>query len=262
MTDCAELSAFVEKLHDLEATAAEKVAAEAHLQKCASCRSHFEFLERLSEESRAMTFPKPPESYWEHLPRKVLERLDSEERRPSGFFGFLFAPSSLRWAALGATLVLVAAVGVSLLREDWKPEPAAAALAPRPAVLPPSTEPVRSAERPAALAPAAPAPQPERRARSNAESEVAPSMARDEAAEFVSRPESDERVESALAAGAPAEPAVSVAASDEHHQAVAKESAAMRESANRYPSAAPAARLSRGCFRRLRSDAPEGRRPR
>ncbi len=98
-----------------------------------------------------MTFPKPPESYWEHLPRKVLERIDSEERRPSGFFGSLFAPSLLRWAALGATLVLIAAVGVSVLREDWKPEPAAAALAPPPAVLPLPTEPVRSAERPAAL---------------------------------------------------------------------------------------------------------------
>ena len=158
MTDCAELRALVEKLADFEATAAEKLAAEAHLERCPSCRSHVEFLASLNAESGVLAFPEPPESYWEHLPRKVLARIDSEDRRPSGISRILLAPSVLRWGALGVTLVLVTALGATLLRES--PEsPAPAASAPAPAT---------EARESKAQAPAEPI--------------VSPPMARDEAA--------------------------------------------------------------------------------
>ena len=157
MTDCAELLALVEKLADSEASAAEKLAAEAHLERCPSCRSHVEFLASLNAESRSLPFPEPPESYWEHLPRKVLARVDSEDRRPSGISRILLAPSILRWGALGATLVLVTALGVTMLREGLK-APAPAAPAPAPAAQ------ARESEAPMRMEP------------------ISPSMARDEAA--------------------------------------------------------------------------------
>jgi len=156
VTDCAGIRALVEKLADSEATAAEKREAEAHLERCPSCQSHAAFLAFLEEESRAAP-PEPPASYWEHLPRKVLDRIDSEGRRPSGFSRILLAPWMLRLGALGATLVLVTALGVTVLRERVKtPVPAASAPAP-------ATEALESE-----------APAPERIA--------SPPMARDEAA--------------------------------------------------------------------------------
>ncbi len=158
VTDCAEIRLLVEKLADVEATAAEKLAAEAHLERCPSCRSHVEFLASLSAESRSLRFPEPPESYWEHLPRRVLARIDSEDRRPSGIWKILLAPSVLRFSALGATLVLVTALGLSVLRE----------------------RPVAPAPAAPAPAPAAPAREPE--APAPAEPIDSPPMARDEAA--------------------------------------------------------------------------------
>lgn len=142
MTDCVEIRAIVEKLADSEATAAEKRTAEAHLERCPSCQSHAAFLAFLEEESRA-ALPEPPESYWEHLPRKVLARIDSEGRRPSGFSRILLSPWMLRVGALGAALVLVTALGVTLLRESVKapapaPEaPESEAPAPEPIASPP-----------------------------------------------------------------------------------------------------------------------------
>jgi len=128
LTGCAELLALVEKLTDREASAQEKIAAEAHLERCPSCRGHFEFLASLNEESRALLLPEPPESYWEHLPRKVLDRIDSERRPLSRFLHVLLAPKMLRWGALGATLLAATTVGVSVLREDPRtPAPTAAA---------------------------------------------------------------------------------------------------------------------------------------
>lgn len=167
MTDCAEALGLVEKVSDGEATTAERRAAESHLEECPRCRSHLEFLVSLSKEARSMSFPEPPESYWEHLPRRVLDRIDSEGGRPSGFFRFLLAPSMLRWGALGATLLVVTAVGLSVLREDsWTPAPAA-----------PASAPVTEA--------------PKAEPRVAAEPSAFPPMARDEAAPQPARLESD-----------------------------------------------------------------------
>jgi hypothetical protein len=149
VTDCAEIAALVEKLADGEASAAERLAAEPHLEKCPSCRSHLEFLVSLEKESRSMQYPEPPPSYWDLLPRKVLDRIDSEKSRPSGFLHRLLAPPVVRWGALGATLLVVSMVGLSLLRED-------------------SRAPAR--ELPASRAPSAPPPM----ARDEAAPEVAP----------------------------------------------------------------------------------------
>ncbi|MGH9389948.1 MAG: hypothetical protein ACRD1Z_10055 [Vicinamibacteria bacterium] len=235
MTDCAELLALVEKLSDFEATAAETLAAKAHLEKCPSCRTHFEFLTSLTEESRSMAFPEPPESYWEHLPQKVLDRIDSEGRRPSGFWSILLAPSMLRWGALGATLLLVAALGVSVLREDSRtPEP------------------------PAPRAPVAEAPKEE--ARVAAEPMVSPPpMARDEAVPAASQLESlpgaeEERGRESPKSlePAPAAPAETVEAFESNEgvapslQPASKENVQVLESASRARvTAAPAAARSR-----------------
>jgi len=224
VTDCTELVALVEKHSDGEATAAEKLAAEAHLEKCPSCRSHVLFLASLTEESRSMPFPEPPESYWEHLPRKVLDRIDSESRRPSGFFRILLAPSMLRWGALGATLLVVTTVGVSVLREDPRtPSPPAVG--------------------PARAAPVAEAPEAETETRVAAERSTAPPMARDEAAPEAAQIEGAEERE-----GAPAETVATPDSTEDYVRSLrpaSKENVHVLPSASRArPTAAPAA-LSR-----------------
>ena len=230
MTGCAELLALVEKLSDFEATEAEKLAARAHLEKCPSCRSHAEFLASLTEESRSMTFPEPPESYWEHLPRKVLDRIDAESRRP-GFFRVLIAPSILRWGALGATLLLVTMAGVSVLREDTRE---LAPVAPE--------------------APVAEAPQ----AQVAAEPFVSPPMARDEAvpapredAQLESLPKAEERERlsadsSVSTPAAPAEAVVTLQSNEDAGTSFQRENVQVLESASRArPKAAAPAGLSR-----------------
>ncbi len=152
MKDCAAILTLVEKLSDEEATAKEKLEVEAHLEKCPPCRGHAEFLASLAEEARSMSFPEPPPSYWEHLPRKVLDRIDAEGRRP--FWSRLAAPATFRWFALGAAFLVAVAVSVSVLREDSR----------APAAPPVAVEALK-----------APAPAAE-------EPEAPPPMARDEAA--------------------------------------------------------------------------------
>jgi hypothetical protein len=149
--DCAEFLTLVEKLSDGEATAREKLEVEAHLAKCPGCRSHAEFLASLAKEARSMSFPEPPPSYWEHLPRRVLDRIDSGGPRP--FWSALVAPAMLRWFALGALFLVVVTVSVAVLR----------------GLLAPAAPPV-VVEVPDTVAPAA------------AEPEAPPPMARDEAA--------------------------------------------------------------------------------
>jgi hypothetical protein len=235
VTDCAEILALVEKVSDFEATEAEKLAAIAHLEKCPSCRSHAEFLAFLTEESRSMPFPEPPESYWEHLPRKVLDRIDSESRRPSGFFHILLAPSMLRWGALGATLLVVTTVGVSVLREDTRTP----VLAPVPPVAP-------VVEAPQAQAQVA------------AEPIVSPPMARDEAVpaslektQLESLPKAEERARLSAdsSVSTPAAPAEAVGTLDSNEDvgtSLRRENVQVLESANRArPRAAAPAGLSR-----------------
>ncbi len=225
MTDCNEFVALVEKHSDGEATAAGKLAAETHLEKCPSCRRHVEFLASLTEESRSMPFPEPPESYWEHLPRKVLDRIDSGSRHPPGFLRILLAPSMLRWGALGATLLVVTTVGVSVLREDPRtPSP--------PAV------------RPARPAPVAKAPEAENRAA--AEPSTVPPMARDEAAPEAARIESLPGAEESK--GAPAETVATPDSTDDYARSLrpaSKENVHVLESASQARPAAAAAGLSR-----------------
>ena len=241
MTDCAELRPLVEKLHDLETTAAEKLAAEAHLEKCPGCRSHVAFLETLSEESRSMTYTEPPESYWEHLPRKVLNRIDSESSRP-GFFDLLLSPPVLRWGGLGAALVVIGAVGLSIVREEPK------ALVPPPASAPvAATPPPPAFESPAPEEPVAVQAVPERQARLREAPPEPPPMARDETAESEPPPDS-EQAELALDSAAPAESAAGFSSIEETAESVEKarreRSAALR--ANRAPAGESPTSLARG----------------
>ena len=179
-----------------------------------------------------MPFPEPPESYWEHLPRKVLDRIDSENRRPSGFFRILLAPSMLRWGALGATLLLVTTVGVSLLRENSR-TPAPPAVRPaRPAPLTEATE-----------AEVAAAPEPS----------VAPPMARDEApaaAQLESLPDAEERKRASPmspepAAAAPAESVETFESKEADVASLQRENVQVLESASGARPTAARAALSR-----------------
>jgi hypothetical protein len=231
LTDCAEARDLVEKLSDGEVTAAERRTAEAHLEKCPSCRGHFEFLVSLSREARAMSLAEPPESYWEHLPRRVLDRIDSGRRRPSGIGAILLGPSMLRFLPLGATLLLVTAVSLFVLRERSR------------------------IGEPATTVPAAASESPEAEAELPAEPASPPPMARDEAAPQRSKlePESVSREDGGtLREAPPPAPSESANAFVENEvteardaPALGKENVQGLESANR-PRAAPApATLSR-----------------
>lgn len=243
MTDCAQALALVEKLSDGEATAAEKRAAESHLEECSSCRSHFEFLVSLAEESRSLSFPEPPESYWEHLPRNVLKRIDSESRSSSRgrMWSVLLAPAMLRFGAVGATVVVLVTVGVAVLRDrSLNPPPSVSSPVPSPAAEEPKS---REA--------------PERQAQAIASESVPPPMARDESvpdAPAAPKPSLGSEVrEGAAGAIPPAAPAESEAAfeSDEvvvqaqEPPALRKENTRALESAYRSRAAAPAAAFSR-----------------
>lgn len=117
--DCERAIALVEKLVDGEAGPAEKRDAEAHLSACASCREHHRFLTAVGTHYRASDLLEPPESYWEHLPRKIQKRIDSEQAvRGRGLFERFLSPAVLRLGALTATLGVLLVVGVSVLRDD------------------------------------------------------------------------------------------------------------------------------------------------
>lgn len=206
--DCTKATVLVEKMFDGEASRDERREAEGHLETCASCRAHLEFLSFISERARDSVFPEPPESYWEYLPRRVLTRI-AEEPVPGfrRFFPRLFVSGGLRWAApsvaLLASLALVVAVGLRFARQSpWSGSPKATeeprASAPHPLEVPapavaPEPDPDAVAQKgkeqerepPAAQGlPLAPTPSfraPEAASESESESEsVAPPMARDE----------------------------------------------------------------------------------
>jgi hypothetical protein len=178
LTDCREIEPLIEKLWDGEASADEKRAAETHLATCRDCRLHLEFLVSTGELARR-PLPEPPESYWELVPRRVLARIEDQPAR-GWFSSFLFAPSTLRWGALGATLIVVAAVSLTVVRETSRPgaAPSAPPMAapPEPPAQPeaPGEERARTdrrSESPSALEPPSPA----------APETSPPPMARDEA---------------------------------------------------------------------------------
>ena len=113
---CDNFLPLIEKLADGEATSAEQQRAEAHLENCTSCQSHFRFLQALPAAARQASLTDPPDMYWDVLPRKIMSRIERErDKGRRGWFGRLLAPSWLRWAgALAATLV-AAVVGLRVL---------------------------------------------------------------------------------------------------------------------------------------------------
>jgi Putative zinc-finger len=196
--DCSRAEGLVEKLFDGEASSAERREAEAHLENCAACRSHLEFLASMAERARDRTPPEPPEAYWEHLPRRILGRIEEEGSPSRGWLRKLF-PGGLRWVApavaLFASLIVVVAVGTRFLRDSpgmEMSEPNARTEPRAPAeglpASPMSRE--REEEQPSALAESpssSPSPSPSPSASAapsvsapNERSEKAPPMARDE----------------------------------------------------------------------------------
>jgi anti-sigma factor RsiW len=117
--DCDRALTLLEKLVDSEASPAETREVESHLRGCPSCRGELRFLEAVARHSRTSELPEPPESYWEHLPRKIGRRIESERRGPTrGLLGRILSPGVVRLGALAASAVLLVVVGVNVLRDD------------------------------------------------------------------------------------------------------------------------------------------------
>ncbi len=113
---CENAILLVEKLVDGEASASEKALVEQHVAACEDCRSHYAFVKALASASEKIELaPAPPQAYWDHLPSRIIARLHEDEH--PGFWQWLFTPSVLRWGALAATVTVVVAVGMNVLRE-------------------------------------------------------------------------------------------------------------------------------------------------
>jgi hypothetical protein len=108
---------LVEKLADGEASPRERARAEAHMESCEDCRSHYQFVRALETASEHIEWSAPPEAYWQHLPAKVLARIRSgsgEERSP---WRRRTTPAVLRFGAVAATVTVVVAVGLVVMRD-------------------------------------------------------------------------------------------------------------------------------------------------
>lgn len=137
MDGCKAALPLVEKLADGEASPNETREAEAHLASCPDCREHLEALTAFARLSSQGGLPEPPESYWEHLPRRILERIDSEAVTTRSFWRKLLAPGMLRLQAIVVSCVLLVAVGVTVFRSELRDTVApVAAPPPRPAPAP------------------------------------------------------------------------------------------------------------------------------
>jgi len=125
---CETVLPLVERLADGEASLSEKTLVEDHLEGCSRCRSHYEFLLVLTRTTDAL--PEPPETYWERLPAKILGRVGSEPRPARA--PRLWTPSVLRFGAVAATIAVVVAGGLVVLRDGAlsPKEPSRPALAP------------------------------------------------------------------------------------------------------------------------------------
>jgi hypothetical protein len=113
---CENAILLVEKLVDGEVSADEKALVEQHVAACEDCRSHYAFVKALASASEKIALPPaPPQAYWDHLPSRIIARLHEDEH--PRIWRRLFAPSMLRWGALAATVTVVVAVGLNVLRE-------------------------------------------------------------------------------------------------------------------------------------------------
>lgn len=162
---CDQAMRLAEKLADGEAKPSERREAESHLESCAECRAHYDFVVALASASENVEWPEPPEAYWQHFPSKVLARLEREPpAEGQRLWQRLFAPPVLRFGAVAATLTVVVAVGFSVLRDEpLQPEPAQV---PASVGKPPAEEiagsvaPERAPEKSGRIEPASRAPEP------------------------------------------------------------------------------------------------------
>jgi hypothetical protein len=174
---CKAALPLVEKLADGESSPVETREAEAHLALCPTCREHLEALRAFATLSRESAPPEPPESYWEHLPRRILERIDSERLAPRSLWRRLLAPEMLRYQALVVSFLLLVAVGVTVFRSEIWDAPPPAATAP-----PLRQEPAPVVPRAPAAKDEAPTPDPKLRLEGLGYTSGTPPIARDQPA--------------------------------------------------------------------------------
>jgi hypothetical protein len=97
--------------NDGELSEKRKKILEMHLERCVSCRSYGEDLERISEETEKVKLPEVSSSYWEdftHRLKAKISPISAEERR--GKEPLL----RWRWAFAAAVSIFVVALGLLL----------------------------------------------------------------------------------------------------------------------------------------------------
>jgi hypothetical protein len=96
---------------DGELSRKKKRILDAHLERCSSCRSYAEGLERIAEETSKIKLPEVSPSYWEDFSSRLKARVSSipeEIRKGEGLF------LRWKWAFATAASLFVLALGLFL----------------------------------------------------------------------------------------------------------------------------------------------------
>ncbi len=96
---------------DGELSEKRKKILEMHLERCVSCRSYGEDLERISEETEKVKLPEVSSSYWEDFTHRLKAKISSipeEERKGKELL------LRWRWALAAALSIFVVALGLLL----------------------------------------------------------------------------------------------------------------------------------------------------
>ncbi|MFQ6069630.1 MAG: zf-HC2 domain-containing protein [Candidatus Aminicenantales bacterium] len=89
---------------------------ESHLLCCQKCRSYLEDLEKLSQVAGELEVGKVEDNYWQSFTSRIKQKVISfrtERRKQTSYSG-------LRWAWIGASLVFIFLLSISLLH--FRPE--------------------------------------------------------------------------------------------------------------------------------------------
>ncbi len=109
--NCAKVEKWLSDRIDGELSVRKTGAIEAHLKKCASCRSYAASLEKIHEEVLRLKREEASPAFWEDFAQRLKANLGSsrkmKERRPIGW--------GWNWVWSSAALFALVAVGLYLL---------------------------------------------------------------------------------------------------------------------------------------------------
>ena len=117
---CTKIEKWMSDRIDGELSLKKIKALEAHLEKCAACRSYAASVEKIHDEARSMGKQEASSAFWEGFESKLKANLDSprrqeEEKRPFRL--------GWNWAWSSAALLVVVSVGLYLLFFMGRPSP-------------------------------------------------------------------------------------------------------------------------------------------